>query len=189
MAVIIGVILVAVLAFGNKLRLSSLGVLYASLPAIALIWLRDDGRWGFWAVLFVVLAVVATDIGAYFAGRLVGGPKLAPKLSPNKTWSGLLGGMGAAAAVAFVFASVALAGANGSRLAVVGAVLALVAQAGDIGESALKRAFGVKDTSTLLGAHGGVMDRVDGLIAAAVVAGLWAAAVNLRAPARAILFG
>lgn len=189
MAVVIGCILIALLAFGNRMRLSALGVLYASLPAIALIWLRDDGALGLWAVLLIVLAVVATDIGAYFAGRLIGGPKLAPKLSPNKTWSGLIGGMTCAALVAAAFAHFVLNGTNVTRIAGLGAVSALVAQAGDIGESALKRAFGVKDASSLLGAHGGVMDRVDGLVAAAVLLGIWAAVVNINAPARAILFG
>lgn len=187
-AVLIGLILVAVMAFGQRMRLSTLGVLYASLPAIALIWLRNDGAAGLYAVLLLVLIVVATDIGAYFAGRLIGGPKLAPRISPNKTWAGLLGGMAGAGGAAAAFAS-QHAGMSAVRLAIMGAVLALIAQAGDLGESALKRAFAVKDTSALLGAHGGVMDRLDGLVTASIALGLWAGWVNLRAPARAILFG
>jgi phosphatidate cytidylyltransferase len=188
LAVAMGALLVAVLAFGQRLRLSTLGVLYAALPAIALIWLRSDPTWGLLAVLLLVVIVVATDVGAYFAGRLIGGPKLAPRLSPNKTWAGLLGGMVTAGVVAALYAS-QIKGADPMRLAVIGAILAVLAQAGDLGESALKRAFGAKDASSLLGPHGGVMDRVDGLVTAAAALGIWAAWVNIRAPARAILFG
>jgi phosphatidate cytidylyltransferase len=144
------------------------GVPYVALPVMALVLLRDDAQWGWNALLWLALVVWATDIGAYFSGRVFGGPKLAPRLSPKKTWAGLLGGIAAATAV-----SIALC-INFSLPAMVpsliAAALAVISQAGDIYESALKRHFNLKDASNLIPGHGGVLDRVDGLIAAAVVA-------------------
>jgi phosphatidate cytidylyltransferase len=144
------------------------GVPYVALPVMALVLLRDDAQWGWNALLWLALVVWATDIGAYFSGRVFGGPKLAPRLSPKKTWAGLLGGIAAATAV-----SIALC-MNFSLPAMVpsliAAALAVISQAGDIYESALKRHFNLKDASNLIPGHGGVLDRVDGLIAAAVVA-------------------
>nr|WP_301183104.1 phosphatidate cytidylyltransferase [Sphingomonas quercus] len=145
------------------------GVLYALLPILSLIYLRDQYD-GITLTLWTLVIVWATDIGAYFAGRAIGGPKLAPRLSPNKTWAGLIGGMVAAlvigVALAFPF--------NISfRLAGTAALLAAAAQGGDLFESWLKRRAGVKDSGHLLPGHGGVMDRVDGVVPVAViVAGL-----------------
>jgi phosphatidate cytidylyltransferase len=113
-----------------------------------------------------MLAVAATDIGAFFAGRLIGGPKLAPRISPKKTWAGLIGAMLASAAVGVIFAAVDPRAPSGGVLMVAGALLAVIAQAGDLGESWVKRRFGAKDSSHLIPGHGGLLDRVDGLIAA-----------------------
>lgn len=147
---------------------ASSGVPYVALPTMALVLLRDDANLGWNALLWLALVVWATDIGAYFAGRIIGGPKLAPRLSPKKTWAGLIGGMIAAAAVSFAICnSLSLPVVMPSLIA---PVLAVIAQAGDIYESALKRHFNLKDASNLIPGHGGVLDRVDGLIAAAVVA-------------------
>jgi len=140
------------------------GVAYVGLPCLAMAWLRampDDGL----ATLLWVLALVwATDTGAYVAGRGIGGPKLAPRISPNKTWAGLIGGMVAAAAVGLA-AALLVADVSASIAIPVGAALAVVEQAGDLFESAVKRHFGVKDSSRLIPGHGGVLDRVDGLLA------------------------
>lgn len=185
-ALSIGAILVGLLAMGHHATLSGVGVVFAGLPAVALIWLRNDGDLGFLAVLFVLLAVIATDTAAYFSGRLIGGPKIWPRVSPNKTWSGLIGAIIGAALVG-IAVSHFLPGARPGRLAAIGALLAVIAQVGDFAESALKRRFGAKDASALIPGHGGLMDRVDGLVTAAVAAGLIAAASNLYAPARALL--
>ena len=155
------------------MRWSTTGLLYAGLPAVALVWLRaQSGGEGF--VLWVLVVVWATDIGAYFAGRRFGGPKLAPVISPKKTWSGLIGGMAAAAIASAVVAwfqhwhpILWLA-----IFAGLGAVAAVVSQIGDLFESWLKRRVGVKDSGTLLPGHGGIMDRVDGLIPVAIGAAL-----------------
>lgn len=184
--IVAGAILAALLGFGHSGHLSALGVLYAGLPAVSLIWLRSSLQWGFAGVLFVFVVVWATDTGAYAAGRALGGPKLASRISPNKTWAGLFGGIGAAVLVAVIVGAVLGVGHSG-RLAVTALALALAAQAGDIVESALKREHGVKDASELIPGHGGFMDRVDGLIFAAVLAALWGFVVNVHNPARALL--
>lgn len=184
----IGTIVVFALGFGTESGLSAQGVLYVGLPAVMLLWFRGDGTLGFWAVLLVVACVAATDTAAFFAGRQIGGPKLWPAVSPNKTWSGLIGGVSASAVVAIAVAQ-GIPGASGSRLALIGLILGVVAQAGDLAESALKRLFAVKDTSSLIPGHGGVMDRMDGIVAAAVAAGLIALGTNANAPARALLLG
>lgn len=186
LALVIGMILVGLLATGNHTLLSAVGVLFAGLPAASLIWLRNDGALGFTAVMFVLLAVIATDTAAYFSGRLIGGPKIWPRISPNKTWAGL-GGALVGAALVGVIISQFVPGASAPRLALIGALLAVVAQVGDFAESALKRHFGAKDASALIPGHGGLMDRVDGLVTAAVAAGLIAAALGVHAPARALL--
>jgi phosphatidate cytidylyltransferase len=186
LGVLIGTILTGVLSFGRHGLLSAVGVLFAGLPGICLLWLRGDEPLGMTAVLLVVAVVVATDIGAYFAGRLIGGAKLWPRVSPNKTWSGLAGGVGAAAIVAALF-SFAVPGSQLLHLAWTGVVLAVLAQAGDLAESALKRHFGVKDASALIPGHGGFMDRIDGLATAAIAVGLWVALHDMASPARALL--
>ncbi|MFI4988772.1 MAG: phosphatidate cytidylyltransferase, partial [Alphaproteobacteria bacterium] len=143
------------------------GALYVGIPSTALLWLRGDS--GAYAVLWLFLVVWATDIGAYACGRLIGGPRLAPRLSPNKTWAGLVGGLLAASAVGALLAPALGVPARG-LLVGLSAILSLVSQAGDLLESALKRHFGVKDTSALIPGHGGLFDRVDGVLAAAPAA-------------------
>lgn len=147
------------------------GVLYSGLPCLALLMLREDPAFGFIAVIWCFVIVWAADVLAYFAGRMIGGPKLAPRISPKKTWAGL-GGAVAGAALASV-AVTHLAGIAGAiPLALLAAVLAVVEQAGDLFESSLKRAHDVKDSGRLIPGHGGVLDRVDGLIAVVVVAAI-----------------
>ncbi|MDO9489099.1 MAG: phosphatidate cytidylyltransferase [Sphingomonadaceae bacterium] len=142
------------------------GLLYAGLPAIALIWLRDQPQ-GLGFVLWVLTLVWATDIFAYFAGRTIGGPKIAPKISPKKTWAGLVGGVIGAMVVGGLVAD--WANFPAPLFATLSGGLAVVSQAGDFFESWLKRRVGVKDSGTLLPGHGGIMDRVDGLVPVAVI--------------------
>jgi phosphatidate cytidylyltransferase len=152
------------------------GVAYVGAPCLAMVWLRARPDDGLATLLWALALVWATDTGAYVAGRGIGGPKLAPRISPNKTWAGLIGGMVAAAAVGLA-ASLLLADVPASIAVPVSAALAVVEQAGDLFESAVKRHFGVKDSSRLIPGHGGVLDRVDGLLAVslAVAALSWAA--------------
>ena len=144
------------------------GVIYIGLPCLALVWLREQGR----ETLFWLLCVVwATDIGAYAAGRTIGGPKLMPSVSPKKTWAGLLGGIFSAAVVGAVTGL--LTDVSPSGVAEVSGGVAVLAQAGDLAESWVKRHFGVKDSSTIIPGHGGVLDRLDGLLSTApLVAGI-----------------
>jgi phosphatidate cytidylyltransferase len=186
---IVGAIAVAALTFGvGNAQLSGVGVLYTGLPVVALGWLRGDEPLGFLATLFVLLSVVVTDVGAYASGRTLGGPKLWPEISPNKTWSGLVGGVLAAAAAGGLFAGLSGTG-SAAWLAGLGLVLGIVAQGGDLAESALKRHFGLKDSSDLIPGHGGVMDRMDGIVIASVIAAMIAFAIDAYAPARALLYG
>lgn len=144
------------------------GLLYCGLPVVALIWMRGlaDGL----ALTVWTLAIVwATDIFAYFAGRAIGGPRLAPRISPNKTWAGLAGGMAGAAAVGAGLAALWLAPAWLPAAALAGAALAVAAQGGDLFESWMKRRVGVKDSGALLPGHGGVLDRLDGLVPVALL--------------------
>lgn len=152
------------------------GILYAGLSGVALAGIRGDGSAGLVAMLFVFAVVWATDIAAYFSGRFFGGAKLAARISPSKTWSGAVGGalagIIAGTAVAFV------ARAETSPVIPLAAlILSAASQAGDLFESWVKRRFGVKDSSHLIPGHGGVMDRVDGLVFAAFAAYLIAAAL------------
>jgi phosphatidate cytidylyltransferase len=145
-----------------------LGAIYAILPPVALIALRE-GDLGLYVVIFLFAVVWSTDIAAYFTGRAVGGPKIWPAVSPKKTWSGGLGGLAAAVVAGTLVAWVAGAPSLAPMILLC-AVLSIAAQAGDFFESALKRRFGVKDSGRIIPGHGGILDRVDGLVAAAVVA-------------------
>jgi phosphatidate cytidylyltransferase len=145
-----------------------LGGAYLGAAGIAFLYMRADG---FAAALWLFLVVAAADVGGYFAGRLIGGPKLWPRVSPKKTWAGCLGGVALAVAVGAVF-SAASSGTFLREVCMVSGAAALVSQAGDLAESALKRHFGVKDSGALLPGHGGALDRFDGLVAAAIVAAL-----------------
>jgi phosphatidate cytidylyltransferase len=150
------------------------GALWVTLGTAAFLWLALVGGRG--TLLWLLGIVWATDIGAYAAGRSIGGPKLAPRLSPNKTWSGLGGGLVSAALVGLIAAW--LSGAPAVALSLLSGGLAVVAQLGDLAESLAKRHFGVKDSSNLIPGHGGLLDRLDGLLAASIVAGLAALALG-----------
>lgn len=145
------------------------GVAYVAVAALAFLWLRAQEPYGFLSILWAALVVVSTDVGGYFAGRTFGGPKLWPRVSPKKTWSGLAGGVGLAAIVGAIF-SWATTGTYFWEVCTVSAAAAVLSQAGDMGESALKRHFGVKDAGRLLPGHGGLLDRLDGHMAAVMVA-------------------
>lgn len=145
------------------------GVLYAAPFAIALWGLRSDEMFGLMAVIFLFAVIWATDIGAYLVGRTIGGPKLWPAVSPGKTWSGALGGLagGVLAGVGVIYLS---PHAVGLAIVAVSCGLSIISQFGDLFESAVKRRFGVKDSGHIIPGHGGIMDRVDGLIFAAIFA-------------------
>jgi phosphatidate cytidylyltransferase len=157
----------AALASNIRRMWCTAGVVYAAGLMVAPVLLRRDASFGFAAILFLFVIVWLTDITAYFVGRAVGGPKLMPRVSPNKTWSGAIGGTVASmiggVVVASQFDISGLAAA-----AVVAFVLSVVSQVGDLAESAVKRQFNAKDASQLIPGHGGLMDRLDGFVAAAV---------------------
>lgn len=177
--------LVASLGPGRRLgRPASLaaGVLYIGLALVALFWLRHDAAAGRRNVLFLILVVWASDVGAFLAGRLLAGPRLAPRISPSKTWTGAVGGLLAAIGVGY---GVAMASADPGGLqgwswgiALVAAFLGVASQLGDLFESAVKRRFGVKDSGRLIPGHGGLLDRLDGLLAAGPAAALLALALG-----------
>lgn len=147
----------------------ALGILYVGVPVMALLLIRKQADFGMLDTFWTLALVWMCDIGAYFAGRFIGGPKLAPAISPNKTWAGLCGGVVLASLFAIllhVWLGLAL------RLVLATPVLAVLAQGGDLFESWLKRRAGVKDSSNLLPGHGGVLDRLDGVVTAAPVAAL-----------------
>jgi len=163
------------------------GIVYAGVALLAPALLRADSQWGFVALIFLFAIVWATDIVAYLVGRLVGGPLLWPAVSPKKTWSGAVGGLvgGFAAGTAVAYASVGMAPAVAVALA---SVLSIVAQGGDLFESAVKRRFGAKDASSLIPGHGGLMDRLDGFLVAALVAVLIGSLhQGMATPARGLL--
>ncbi|WP_374651828.1 phosphatidate cytidylyltransferase [Dongia sp.] len=170
--ILIGAV-IAVLVTGPKHRLRALwfglGILYVAVPSMAILWVRDDpvtGQ-GIELLAWILALVIVTDTGAYAAGRSIGGPRLAPAISPNKTWAGLFGGMVSAAIVGFI-AGLWLDLSSPWKLMILSGGLAVIEQIGDLLESAFKRRFGVKDSSHIIPGHGGVLDRVDGLLAVSV---------------------
>ena len=169
-AVVSGAIggVVFMLVARDKFLWAGTGFAYAAAALLASILVRQDPKNGFLALMFVLLVVWATDIGGYFAGRAIGGPKLWPRVSPKKTWAGAGGSLVASLMVAGGFAAAGLGKAV--PLLALGAVLSVVSQAGDLFESAVKRRFDVKDSSHLIPGHGGLMDRLDGYIAAILMA-------------------
>lgn len=175
-------------ATGSRHRIwRAAGVAYAGVVLLAPVLLRRDREFGLIAIVFLFAVVWSTDILGYFVGRAIGGPRLAPPVSPNKTWSGACGGaLGAVVAgvsVVFVAGDMAVLPAAAAAFA-----LSVASQAGDLFESAVKRRFGVKDTSHVIPGHGGLMDRLDGFIAAGGVAALVGVMrVGIDAPARGFL--
>jgi phosphatidate cytidylyltransferase len=167
----LGMLAVAALAPAERRMWVALGLPYAGLLGAMPTVLRGDEQHGFLAILFVFGIVWTTDVVAYFVGRAVGGPKLMPQVSPKKTWSGALGGTAGAVLVAILL--VRTAGVpDGLAVALLAIVLSVVAQAGDLFESFLKRRFGAKDSSHLIPGHGGLMDRLDGFVTAVTAAAL-----------------
>jgi phosphatidate cytidylyltransferase len=168
--VALGVIVAALLSPYRR-GWAALGGCYAFAALIASVAVRLDQVWGFTALMLVLLIVWVTDIGGYFAGRGLGGPKLWPRVSPKKTWAGAIGGFVASLCVAAGFAAFGL-GKTGP-LVLLGAVLSVASQLGDLFESAVKRRFGVKDSSHIIPGHGGLLDRLDGFVAAVVLAAIF----------------
>jgi phosphatidate cytidylyltransferase len=144
------------------------GVLYITPAALCLIWLRSTNQ-GHWWTLMLFACTWAADIGAFAVGSVVKGPKLWPRFSPNKTWSGFVGGLLAASATGAMMAGLSVFRLDLRAAALVGFAVGLATMAGDLWESALKRRFGVKDSGDLIPGHGGLLDRVDGLMFAVVV--------------------
>jgi phosphatidate cytidylyltransferase len=172
-----GLISKVVSSAGGRIGWMAFGAIYVGVACFMLLLLSSPWL-GRMAALVPIICVIATDVGAYFAGRSFGGPKIAPKISPSKTWSGLVGGM-LASGCAMIAAerwnlSFHAGGAFYDHLRQFGegAVIAVIAQIGDFLESYLKRKAGVKDSSNLIPGHGGFLDRLDGLLAVLFVAGI-----------------
>ena len=163
----LALLLIAAMAMAMfpKAALTAVGVGYIGTAAISVLYLREQPL-GFALALWTLAIVWATDIGAYFAGRAIGGPKLAPNISPNKTWAGLIGGMVAAGIVG---ALIAKFGHLPTRSLWIAPLLAVAAQIGDLVESGMKRHAGVKDSGKILPGHGGLLDRIDGMLPVAIL--------------------
>lgn len=185
--IILGGVGVAGLAAAERRLWCAGGLVYAATLLIAPVVLRSDASLGFAVILFLFVVVWLTDIVAYFVGRAAGGPKLMPRVSPKKTWSGAAGGTLAAVIGGVLVAQ--QAGVGGLvAAAVVALLLSVMSQAGDLLESAIKRRFGAKDASQLLPGHGGLMDRLDGFVAAALAGALIGLAHGgIDAPARGLM--
>jgi phosphatidate cytidylyltransferase len=166
----LGLVVVALLA-PQRRAWSGAGLLYAGAAQMSSVLVRLDRVEGFVALTLILLVVWVTDIGGYFAGRNVGGPKLWPRVSPNKTWAGAIGGFVGSLMVATIFAAFGFG--KVWPMLLVGAALSIASQLGDLFESAVKRHFGVKDSSHIIPGHGGLMDRLDGFIAAIVLAAIF----------------
>src|SRR4051812_22079920 len=169
--IVLAVGFIAVVAIAPERRSwAAAGFLYAAAAEIASVLVRLDPVKGFAALMFVLLIVWVTDSGGYFAGRGIGGPKLWPRVSPKKTWAGAVGGLAASLAVAASFAALNLG--KMLPLLALAAFLSVISQLGDLFESAVKRRFGVKDSSQIIPGHGGLLDRLDGFVAAVAAAAI-----------------
>lgn len=158
---------------------AALGTLWIVLGTVAFFWLAQPPGQGRQTALWLLLLVWANDIAAYVAGRSIGGPKLAPQLSPNKTWAGFVGGVAASGLIGAL--ALGVGWASGISIVVISLALGVASQLGDLAESLAKRHFGVKDSSGLIPGHGGLLDRVDGLLAASILAGAICLAIG-RSP-------
>lgn len=169
-AVAVGALAAALVARGVAERPAdaAFGVIYIAPAAICLVWLRSTDQ-GHWWMMTLFAATWAADIGAFAVGSVLKGPKLWPRFSPNKTWSGFVGGLAASSAAGLAMALFSVFQLNLIAAAFVGLAVGLATMAGDLWESALKRRFGVKDSGDLIPGHGGLLDRVDGLMFAVVV--------------------
>jgi phosphatidate cytidylyltransferase len=168
-AIVAGVVVLVPIAREQRLWAVS-GLCYAAAALVASLVVRIDPVSGFTALIFVFLVVWMTDIGGYFAGRSIGGPKLWPRVSPKKTWAGAAGGLILSLAIAVAFAILGFG--RMLPMLLLGSLLSVVSQLGDLFESAVKRRFGVKDSSHIIPGHGGLLDRLDGFVVAIVVAAL-----------------
>jgi phosphatidate cytidylyltransferase len=174
-AVLVGAVAAALIARGVAERPSdaALGVLYIAPACVCLVWLRDVDQamsaQGHWWTMMLFAVTWAADVGAFAVGSTLKGPKLWPRFSPNKTWSGFIGGLLAAMATGTLMSALSVFQLNLVAAGLIGLVVGLATMAGDLWESALKRRFGVKDSGDLIPGHGGLLDRVDGLMFAVVV--------------------
>jgi phosphatidate cytidylyltransferase len=170
---------VAIAAIGgiSPAKPLAFGLPYLSLPAVALVWLRQPAG-GAANVIVLLLIVWSSDIGAYMAGRAIGGPRLAPAISPGKTWSGAIGGLFAAAATGLAASAIMGSGPLSWRPVGFAVLIGVISQIGDLFESQLKRHFGVKDSGTMIPGHGGLLDRLDAVLTAAPAAALLALIVG-----------
>jgi phosphatidate cytidylyltransferase len=167
---VLGLAAVALLSAEQRVWTAT-GFAYAAAAELASVLVRLDQTSGFAALILILLVVWMTDIGGYFAGRGIGGPKLWPRVSPKKTWAGAIGGFAASLVIAWGFAAFGLG--NAGPLLLLAAVLSIASQLGDLFESAVKRRFGVKDSSQIIPGHGGLLDRLDGFVAAIVLAAIF----------------
>jgi phosphatidate cytidylyltransferase len=170
LAVFGGAVAAALIARGVAERPAdaAFGVIYIAPAAVCLVWLRSTDQ-GHWWMMMLFAATWAADIGAFAVGSTLKGPKLWPRFSPNKTWSGFIGGLSTATAVGTLMAALPAFDLNLLAAALIGLSVGLATMAGDLWESAVKRRFGVKDSGDLIPGHGGLLDRVDGLMFAVVV--------------------
>ena len=167
-----GALAVGIVAASTKTRAplwTAIGTLWIAVPCVAILWVAAEAQ-GRAAILWLFAVVWVSDIGAYAAGRMLGGPRLAPRLSPNKTWAGAFGALIAAALIGL--AAAWLLGAAARLMVVASLALSVAGQLGDLAESFAKRKFGVKDTGAMIPGHGGLLDRLDSLLTAAAVQGL-----------------
>ena len=162
----IGAAIIVIVAFLSKksTKWALNGLTYAIVPALSLLWLRSYSSDGGYIVLWAMIIVWSMDTGGYFAGKNIGGPKMAPKISPNKTWSGLAGGTALAMITGTIAAYYFDFGVPLWLIALISGFLSVWSQIGDLYESSLKRKFNVKDSGTIIPGHGGIMDRVDGVV-------------------------
>ena len=185
--ILLGAVATNVVAPAGRRAWVGAGMIYAGSLLLAPLVVRHDAQWGFFAIIFLFGVVWATDILGYFVGRAVGGPKLWPKVSPNKTWAGAIAGAGGAVLVGWAVARSVSPG-DALHLALIGLGLSVAAQGGDLFESSVKRRFGAKDSGQIIPGHGGLMDRLDGFIIASAVAALYGVSrAGLDGAARGLL--